>query len=105
MICPVLLLVDSERPDFPGAEFVNSQLDDPSTAVERVRRKHMLQSVRDQIAQAFSPLYSGSGALLSTLRFIRSVTISYFPWSCGTVQIACAVVVFPRAFVAVAVSV
>jgi arsenate reductase len=41
----------SERPDFEGAECVHWQLDDPSIAVDEVKRMRMFQSLRDQIAQ------------------------------------------------------
>jgi protein-tyrosine-phosphatase len=41
----------SERPNFPGAEFVHWQLDDPLTAIDDVKRKRMFQALRDQIAQ------------------------------------------------------
>jgi len=62
----------SERPEFPGAEFVHWQLDDPSIAVDEVRRKRMFQALRDQIAQRlrlftlvqvrFSPQHDSSAA-------------------------------------------
>src|SRR5262249_55244907 len=40
-----------ECPQFPGAELVHWQLDDPLTAPDLAKQKRMFQSLRDQIAQ------------------------------------------------------
>ena len=50
----VITLCDRARrecPKFEGAELVHWRFDDPLTASDRTRRKRMVQSLRDQIAQ------------------------------------------------------
>jgi len=50
----VITLCDRARrecPKFRGAELVHWRFDDPLTATDRTRRKRMVQSLRDQIAQ------------------------------------------------------
>ena len=50
----VITLCDRARlecPMFEGAELVHWRLDDPLAALDRPRRKRMVQSLRDQIAQ------------------------------------------------------
>ena len=50
----VITLCDKARrecPNFEGAEIVHWRFDDPLSAVDRTRRKRMVQSLRDQIAQ------------------------------------------------------
>jgi protein-tyrosine-phosphatase len=50
----VITLSDRARagcPKFPEAEVVHWQFDDPLAALDHMKRKHMFQSLRDQIAQ------------------------------------------------------
>jgi hypothetical protein len=50
----VITLCDRARlecPKFEGAELVHWRFDDPLAASDRTRRKRMIQSLRDQIAQ------------------------------------------------------
>src|SRR5262245_9393898 len=50
----VITLCDRARlecPKFEGAELVHWRFDDPLTALDRSRRKRMVQSLRDQISQ------------------------------------------------------
>jgi protein-tyrosine-phosphatase len=50
----VITLCDRARrecPKFEGAELVHWRFDDPLTASDRTRRKRMVQSLREQIAQ------------------------------------------------------